>query len=501
MIPNFLRPRYLLSTGIIKSGGSSLILIALLCLAPSVASVAALEGKLLKKHQSAMQGKRLSENEKLTRYVQKVARKVLANSDHAGREYHFFLTDDHIPGAYTVGSGLIYIDRGLLSLLNSEAQLAGVIAHEIGHNVGKHTAKQGRRFKAGNFIANLASLLIGNSAVGQAMAIQNAANIYTFGRQAELESDRYAAEYLYAAKYAPDQMLYSLSALADFSTWFTQVSNAPPRHYGQFSTHPRVDTRLHTIIESAGQVPPGEEFIGRDEYREAVDGMIYGPSYRPNAPKGYERYINETLGITFVHPKTWTRTLSGPHIVLKDADDAVQLKISIEKTVDRSKTTKELIEAKYPDDLSNLEKLNPQSNRDLGMIGTRPNKRVALATVARTTFHFEGIAKNNVITQFQDQVMVYIIRSFRRLEPNDKEQQTVTTIRYQRLQPGDTFASLAKALNDKDPTVETQLRLLNGYYPKGEAEPGTWIKVFKKEELSDQQRKDAQRAGDAPQAE
>ena len=113
-----------------------LLLVALiaLCIAlPTKLSHAQMSERLLKKHQQGMAGKSLYDDPELAAYVEKVGRKVLANSDHAGREYHFFLTDHAIPGASTVGSGLIYIDRGLLALLNSEAQLAGVIGHEIGH--------------------------------------------------------------------------------------------------------------------------------------------------------------------------------------------------------------------------------------------------------------------------------------------------------------------------------------------------------------------------------
>ncbi|MFT5572191.1 MAG: putative Zn-dependent protease [Cryomorphaceae bacterium] len=485
----------------IRLMGQLMIVTACLVLSGSfVSAQAALTGKALKVHQQYMAGNVLYDDPKLAAYVRKVGQKMLANSDHAGREYHFFLLDNPIPNATTPGQGLVYVHRGLLAILNSEAQLAGVLGHEIGHNVGKHIAKRKGQYYGGNIIANIASLLVGNSSVGQAIALQNNASLSSFGREAELESDTFAGEYLYAAKYDPQEMLYALSALADFNSFYSRTSGGAPAYHSVFSTHPRTDKRLQGLIRQVGTLPPGEEFIGRDEYRAALEGMVYGPNYRPNAPKGYERYINESLGITFIHPTTWARTLKGSNIILKDVDGAIQLKISLQKTSDRSKSTTELLQEKYPDDLGNVEKFDARATRDLGALGTRPNRRVALSNVARNTFNFEGIAKNNVITEYQDQVMVYIIRSFRRMTPQDQAQDALTHIFYKRLEPGESFASMARDLAIKDPTAEEQLRLLNGY-PKGEAEPGTWIKILKKVKISKRDKFKAEKEEDQPQEE
>jgi len=73
------------------------------------------------------------------------------------------------------------------------------------------------------------------------------------------------------------------------------------------------------------------------------------------------------------------------------------------------------------------------------------------------------------------------MRSFRRLGPNDAQIDSVKRIYFERLEPGETFASLSTKLGKV--ASEDDLRLLNGYYPKGEAEPGTWIKLLRKDEV------------------
>ena len=129
------------------------------------------------------------------------------------------------------------------------------------------------------------------------------------------------------------------------------------------------------------------------------------------------------------------------------------------------------------------EKIHLDSQRDLGTLGAAMAKRVALVKVSRNTCHFEGMAKNNDITAEQDATFVKMIRRFRRLTPKDKTAEHVTKIYYERLKPGETFASISKGVGRDDLSAEIELRVLNGYYPKGQPEPGTWVKKLRKEKI------------------
>jgi len=438
------------------------------------------KGKEAKRHQAFMAQHQEYDDPKLKAYVTKVGNKILAQSAHADRDYAFIIRDNHIPNAFVSGYDVVYVERGLLAILNSEAELAGVMAHEIGHNIGRHVKEAISRQRRNVLLANVASILVGNSGVGSAILTQASVNNAKYSRKNELEADSYGSKFLYGANYEPSQLVNALSQLADFGTFFAQLSNEPPPHHGLGSTHPRTDKRLRQVIAAAGVLPPGEEFIGREEYREAISGLVYGPDYRKSAPKGYKRYSNKTLGITFVYPKTWSFNLKGSKIVLKDPAKTAQLKITIEKTVDNKQTSEEALKAKYTDGLVDLQKIHPESERDLGTIAARTAQRVALSKVARNTFHFLGIAKNNEITAEQDKVFVDTIRSFRRMNAKDQNAEHITEIYFERLKPGETFASLAAAAGIKADTAELELRVINGYYPKGEPEPGTWIKKLRK---------------------
>ncbi len=449
------------------------------------ARLAHLSKSQLKKHLQYLQPFSEYRDQKLEAYVTKVGERVLAQSAHAGRKYAFIIRDNPQPGASVIGIPVVYIDRGLFMALNSEAELAGVIGHEIGHNVGQHIAESRRKQIGSSVLATLASILAGNSSVGNAIATQNQVSFSKYRRAAELEADQFGASYMYKAGYEPTALISGLSQVFDVSKFVAGVGANTVTHHGLRASHPREDRRLQRVIDTAGELPPGESIIGRDEYRDAVEGLIFGPSYAKVNPKGFKRYSNETLGITFLRPETWSFELKGSKIILKDADKTVQMKIEIERTVDKKQSSLDAIKAKYPN-LLNPEKIHRDSQRDLGTLGAVPAQRVALAKVARNTFHFQGIAKNNVITAKQDATFVGIIRSFRRMNPKDKTSTMVTKLYYERLEPGQSFSSLARQTKGFDgQDVETALRVLNGYYPKGEAEPGTWIKKLRKEKLED----------------
>ena len=447
------------------------------------APIPVLEGKskaAQKIHRDILTRTPLYDNPALSEYVTRVGLELVKNSDHAGRDYRFFILDDPGVNAFTPGHELIYFNRGLLTLLTSEGQLAGVLAHEIGHNTGNHLARQKRQRIVSGVASTAAAIVTRSNSLGNTVSLVGQARISGFGREMELEADKYAAEYLYNTNYDPEEMLGVLGVLKDHERFSNlgKGGSGGGAYHGVFASHPRSDKRLQEVVAQAGQLPPGEGFRGRAEWRSVLEGTVVGRNFSGNKGPDQDRYLNESLGVTFLHPKDWTRTTKGSKIILKDPEETVQLKITIEKTTDKSLSSQQALEKKFPSDLSNVEPINTDSTKDLGTIAKRPTQRVALATVARNTYNFQGIAKNNNLTEAQDAEMVKIIKSFRRRTRADSSPDAVKRIYYERLEPGDTFAVLAERIAPGK-NQENYLRLLNGYFPKGEPEPGTWVKLFK----------------------
>ena len=446
---------------------------------PATSNASELTGTAKRLHNEIIKRTPIYDHPELAAYVSRVGNSLLANSPHAGRDYRFFVLDDPGVNAFTPGYGLIYFNRGLLNLLTSEGQLAGILAHEIGHNTGRHISRRKSKAIWGNIASIAASIATSSNAVGNTINLTNQASLSSFGRELELEADEFAADYLYKTNYAPEEMLKVLGVLKDHERYNANGAGGAAYH-GLFSSHPRNDKRLQEVIKKAGTLPPGEGFVGRQKWREMLEGVVVGRNFNGNKAADEERYSNKNLGITFVYPKDWTQSLKGTRITLSDPSATLQLQINIEKTADRSLTSTAALQKKYPDNLSNIEQIDALATKDLGVIAQRPNRRVGLIAIARNTFHFLGLARNNNLTAEQDASLVKIIKSFRRVSRQDLPSSATKRITHVRLEPGQRFADLAQQVGKVDgiSDMEGYLRLLNGYYPKGEAEPGTYLKII-----------------------
>ena len=437
-----------------------------------------------KGHEELLKTIHFYRDEALNAYVNEVGQKLAANSDWPEIDYHFFIIDSPDINAFALPGGYIYINRGLLSYLTSEAQLAGVLAHEIAHVTRHHAMRRRNRQNLGDAAAIVATIATLNRNVGKAIRLENAALVSGYGREMELEADQYGASYLYRTGYDPEAMITVLAALKNHQRFSVlkvrEAGKEPSTYHGVFSSHPKNDQRLKEVISQAGKLPPGEDFRGRDIYRQMLDNMVFGDNDTTLAAPGYERYATRSLGVTFAYPAGWHRSTENQIIVLT-SDDGIRLEISVARPTDKKANAEELLKARH-----RVEKLKKarqvykgkgrKDEATYALIKTEQgSKRVAAIKSGAYEYYFDIITPVPLDAK-QDKEVIAIIKSFRRAESYDFPPNTIYRVYYHRLEAGETFADLAadKAVGRY---TEEQLRLINGYYPSGEPEPGTWIKM------------------------
>lgn len=214
-----------------------------------------------------MQGGDYNVNPEVVQYVQQVGNRLAAVSDRQ-LPYEFNVINDSTPNAWALPGGKIAINRGLLTELNSEAELAAVLSHEIIHAAARHGAKgmergillQGAVLAAG--MASQNSEYSGLAVGGAGIAAQLITTKY--GRSAELESDFYGMKYMAKAGYDP-------RAAIELQQTFVRLSQGRDSNWltGLFASHPPSQERVDANHRTAATLATGGE-IGRERYLAAI---------------------------------------------------------------------------------------------------------------------------------------------------------------------------------------------------------------------------------------
>ena len=215
-----------------------------------------------------MQGGDYKLDPELTRYVNKVGQRLAAVSDRK-LPYEFVVLNSSVPNAWALPGGKIAINRGLLVELESEAELAAVLGHEIVHAAARHGAKGMERGMALNVGMVAAGIAVGDSdyaklAVGAAAIGANLIN-QKYSRSAELESDRYGMVYMARAGYDP-------VAAVDLQKTFLRISKGRNENWlsGLFASHPPSRERVEKNQQSAQSMVEKGGRLGREAYREKI---------------------------------------------------------------------------------------------------------------------------------------------------------------------------------------------------------------------------------------
>ncbi|MDG4946292.1 M48 family metallopeptidase [Weeksellaceae bacterium KMM 9713] len=187
----------------------------------------------------------LYQDAEVQQYIDLLGRKIVENSDASKTPYQYefhVLADPNQVNAFAMPGGQIFITVGLLKRLESEDQVAGVLGHEIGHVVGRHSAEQMAKQDLTQGLAGAAGVVGGDMSSAQyAQMIGNMVNM-KYGREDELESDELGVRFMVQSGYDPHALIRVMEILDEASG-----GQAPPEFQ---STHPSPENRVQRIKEA-----------------------------------------------------------------------------------------------------------------------------------------------------------------------------------------------------------------------------------------------------------
>ena len=452
-------------------------------------------------HEKILESTPIYQSKGLTTYVNEVGQKLAKVSHRPDLEYTFTIVDSPDINAFALPGGFIYINRGLLGYLQTEAQMAAVLAHEIAHVTARHSVRQDTARKGSGVLTVLSVFATGSTVVGDVTNLWSTAAVMGYGREMELEADSFGAEYLFRAGYNPKAMIEVIGVLKDHERFTRRLALESGKkrfvtYHGVFSTHPRNDTRLQEAVNKAGDLP--DDAKGNDNekiFRNKTEGMLYGINYNAKTAKAAEKntFSHSKLGFSIDFPKGWETDNKRSQIVSSAPDKRAQLSIKVGLL--KQPTAPDI----YIRDTLKIDTLQQsEAFSQFGLIGhtgikpagdgERYPTRVAVILQGRKAYLLEGKTlldtklekpdKDKTPAKTDDELIVDSIRSFRPSRTARRQTGTSKVLHYVKANEHTTFARLAQHINLGKYT-EAQLRILNGYYPRGEPSPGEWIKIVK----------------------
>ena len=206
----------------------------------------------------------------VTEYVNRVAQNIVLHSD-SKVPFTIKVVDTQDVNAFALPGGFLYVNRGLLEAADNEAEVAGVIAHEVAHVAARHGMEQASKANLINY-ASIPLIFfggIGGYAIRQGLGLAVPLTFLKFSRGAEKEADRLGAQYMWAAGYDP-------TALISFFEKLQAKDKKKPGTLSKlFSTHPMTGDRITEVRELIARFPErGEYQISSSEFGQVKSRIV-----------------------------------------------------------------------------------------------------------------------------------------------------------------------------------------------------------------------------------
>jgi predicted Zn-dependent protease len=445
-------------------------------------------------HQQILQQYRVYNNQDLQKYVQFIGQKLAEKSSRPNLNYSFLILDSADVNAFALPGGYIYVTRGLMAYLNSEAELAAVLGHEVGHVAARHSAKQDTAAKLTDFGTKLAAILgslyvpgLDPNISSDLLGVGGNALLKGYGRDHELEADALGAEYMVKSGYDVHAMLDVITTLKNQENYefrLARLEGREPRIYhGLFATHPSNDQRLQEAVANAGKlVSDAPVYTGTDTYLNLINGMSFGTDVRQGLVVD-SNFYHGPLGYALRFPDGWNVDNKANAVLASNRTNSALIQISY-MSADRRSSPGEYMQnrlgMKSLRDSQALSINNLPAHTGQVVVNSPYGRRLARVTViyfgSRAIILSCATREPDGINRY-DRVCMDAARSLRPMSRQERLAAAQQKIRIIRAHDTVTYKALA-AESPLHNLAEEQLRLLNGDYPAGEPVTGATIKII-----------------------
>ena len=434
-------------------------------------------------------------NARVTAHVNRIGARLAAQTEQPQGPWTFTVLDSPVVNAFALPGGYVYVTRGLLALANDEAELAGVIGHEMGHVTAAHGQRRQETATAaqvGVIAAVIGAAVLGADrtvadAVGQLASAGAQGAVASYSRAQELEADRLGVAYLARAGYDPlaqADFLRSMQAQDQLSASL-RGGGYDPNRVDFFATHPATADRIRAATDAAGRQGAGTD-RGREAFLAAIDGMTYGDS----AAQGFVR------GRRFVHPQLRFEFTAPPGFAIVNAAEQVTMRgprgagVTFDGARDPGGSLERYIAAEWAPSLARQVRAGRLEGLRSLTIGGQPaafavlpvQTQGGLRTLTLTAIRVPGgsVYRFLGVADPRDRAGLQAVagagESFRALSAAQASRERPWRLSVVTVGPRDSVASLAARMPFEQ-AAEQRFRVLNGLAPGEAVRPGQRVKL------------------------
>lgn len=272
-------------------------------------------------------------DEALQTYLSEIGLKMARVSERPDLPWQFQVVDDPVVNAFAVPGGFIYFTRGILAHMDSEAELASVMGHEIGHVTARHSVRQISKQQLAGIAIGVGTVLLPPEMRGLGQVASQSAQLLflKFGRDDETQADGLGLRYMNGQGYQPYEMVEMFRTLGRVSAAAGGAGRVPE----WMSTHPDPANRERAIEGAIRAQGLGTGDVGRDRFLDRIDGLTFGPDPRQGFFVG-QRFHHPELAFRLDFPEGW-QTANQTQAVIAgspEKDGLIQLTLAASPTAE-----------------------------------------------------------------------------------------------------------------------------------------------------------------------
>ncbi len=417
-------------------------------------------------------------------YVAEIGGRLVKNSELPNLEFRFTVLNSPQVNAFALPGGYVYVTRGLMALANSEAELAGVLAHEIGHVTARHAAQRYNRAIATSLGTAILGAVVQNPGIDQLAQIGGELFLKGFSREQEFQADTLGVRYMSRTGYNPEAQATFLRTLSGHNALENELAGRDGRDPLEdfFATHPRTEDRVDKAILAArvSGAAAGAP-LRRDRYLEKVTGMLYGDDPEQGLVRG-RTFVYPDLGFAFEVPPGYRLFNTQRAVIAKGPEEAI-----IRFDAAKKQTSADMVSYLAQTwgrgvGLSDVERITINGmEAATGRASVRSKGQPADLRLVAIRFSHDEIYRFMMVTPLKRepnlrQELQRTTYSFRRLSAGEIDDYRPFRLDVIAVEPGDTIERLARSLPFTDYQV-ARFQTLNGL-PQGTVlSPGQRVKI------------------------